>query len=468
MSPFSNRSVRFAAGAAVMAGAAWACWWGTVRLFSVDPFADFRPANTPEQGIELGAFQLRSFIGGRLVAYASVKEATARRDRSILDLVGLTDGKLTSDSGDVYNFSATTATYGTFNKSLTAESGARIWNEHLDLGVPRFSYDGTSRVLRVDGAVSGRLEDGAMVAAGVTLDLAKQELLVNTFDWQGQAAASGQGRQEWKIKGEKSHLTNDLWTSQNARAESSDTIAYGKSLSLDRKNDVLTITGDVRYYGTDANMTCDKVTIYRKEGRSVLEGNVHMLVKPETDNKPVEVQIPPLAPVVPESISQSRPPAPATDAGKSQEDAVRDRENLRQYPAAVVADRIEYWYKKGSRRAVITGNPQARQELPGNHWRMVWANEAFYDGEKDRLKLVSREGKKDARIKNSLGDDLQCVDVLVSTKKGDDMMEASEPEGVVTVRDDETPEKPGGGSGGGTTGGAPPSVTGPIGGGRRG
>lgn len=468
MSRSLSRPVRTLAGAAVLAASAWCCWVGVTRLFSIDAFADFRPSGSTERGLELGPFQLRSFIGDRLVAYASVRGATARRDRSIMDLVGLTDGKLTTDSGDVYNFEAPTATYGTFNKSLTADSGARIWNGHLDLAVPKFSYDGTSRVMRVDGPVTGMLEGGNMAANGVMLDLGKQELLVSTFEWQGQAGQEGAGRQEWKIKGDKSHLSNDLWTSQNGRAESSDTIVYGKSLSLDRKQDILTVTGDVRYYGTDANMTCNKVTIYRKEGRSVLEGNVHMLVKPESDNKPAEVEIPPLAPVVPESISKARPPAPATDAAKSQEDAVRDRENLRQYPAAVVAERIEYWYKKGQRRAVITGNPQARQELPGSHWRMVWAYQAFYDGEKDRLKLVSHEGKKDARMKNSLGDDLNCIDIEVSTKKGEDLMEASEPEGVVTVREEDVPEKPGGGGKGGSTGGGKPSVSGPIGDRRRG
>lgn len=447
----------------------WATWFGVTRLFQIDPFADFRPSGVLEKGLELGEFQLRSYQGSRLIAFASVRSATARRDRSLLDMVGLFDGKLTSDSGDIYNFEAPQAAYGTFNKSIVLDRGGRVWNARLDLSMPKATYDGIGKVMRVEGPVTGKLEGGDLVADGVMMDVGKQDLLVRTFEWQGQAGQEGKGRQMWKVKGENSRLSNDIWTGDNGRAESSDTIVYGKKIELDRKQDILTVTGDVRYYGVDANMTCEKVIVYRKEGRSVLVGTVHMLIKPEEGAKVEEVVIPPLTPVVPDEVSKDRPAAPRNDQEKTQEDAVRDRDNLRKYPATVIADRIEYWYKKGERRAHITGSPQARQELPGQHWRRIWGYEAFYDGEKDRLKVVSSAGKKEARMKNSLGDDLACIDVLVSTKKGEDLMDATEPEGVVSVREKDVPEKPGGGGKGGSTGGGSgtPSVSGPIGDRRR-
>ncbi len=469
MSPSTRRRIRSIAAWCLGAAAVGGLWSGARKLFSVDPFAAFRPTGQVDSGFQLGAFQLRSYVGDRLVAYAAVDSAVGRRDRSLFDLVNLHDGKLTTSAGDVFNFEAHTATYGTFNKSIVADSGGRIWNDRLDLNLPKFSYDGQGRVLRVEGPVSGKLDGGDLTAEGVYLDVQRGELLVKTFVWQGQAQVQGQQRKTWQVKGDNSRLNNDTWTADHGRAESEDTIVYGDKLSLDRKADVMTVTGNVRYFGTDANLTCDKVVIYRKEHRSVLSGNVHMLVKPEEDSKVAEVPIPPLAPVVPDSIAKDRPPAPPSDQTKSQEDAVRDRENLRKYPATVIADQIEYWYQKGERHAIITGDPQARQELPGGHWRMVWAFKALYDGEKDRLKMLSREGKKDARLKDSLGDDLVSIDVEVSTKKGDDFMEATEPEGALTVREDDLPEKPGTGSGGGkgSTGGGQPTISGPIGGRRR-
>ena len=49
---------------------------------------------------------------------------------------------------------------------------------------------------------------------------------------------------------------------------------------------------------------------------------------------------------------------------------------------------------------------------------MGWAHEADYDGEKEFLVLLSDKGQKDARMKNSIGDDAKAVKFQMSTKEG--------------------------------------------------
>jgi hypothetical protein len=110
---------------------------------------------------------------------------------------------------------------------------------------------------------------------------------------------------------------------------------------------------------------------------------------------------------------------------------------------------------------VITGTPQARQDLPGGHWRQVWTTKAFYDGEKDLLRLVSGDGKKDTRVMSSLGDDLRATWLLVSTKEDDDSLSGEGVEGQVAVNEDEVPST--GGNESPPAQGNPP-ITGPIGG----
>jgi hypothetical protein len=99
--------------------------------------------------------------------------------------------------------------------------------------------------------------------------------------------------------------------------------------------------------------------------------------------------------------------------------------------------KIEYWYGKGSRRAVITGAPQGRQELPESRWRHVWTNVAYYDGENETLKLVSTKDKKDTLEKNSLGDAVTADWMEVSTKEDDDQMSGHGFAGHFASLDDE-------------------------------
>ncbi|HLO99330.1 MAG TPA: hypothetical protein VK171_12100, partial [Fimbriimonas sp.] len=167
-----------------------------------------------------------------------------------------------------------------------------------------------------------------------------------------------------------------------------------------------------------------------------------------------EIELSPLPPVVPESISSTRPPAPDNEDAKRTEDQIRSSKNLRKYPLSITANQIEYWYKKGERRAKITGSPQGRQELPEG-WRYVWAGSAFYDGEKELLTLESAPGKTEVILKNSLGDELFGVWGQLSTKEDDDEYSFKKGKGKITTRDDDdggTPPPGNSGGGGGLTG----------------
>ncbi|MER3466044.1 MAG: hypothetical protein C4340_02365, partial [Armatimonadota bacterium] len=74
--------------------------------------------------------------------------------------------------------------------------------------------------------------------------------------------------------------------------------------------------------------------------------------------------LPPAQPVLPPGVQQ--PPA---SQEQGQEERVRRSDNLRDYPILVTAERIEYWYTEGSRRAQVSGSLKARQELAGGGWR---------------------------------------------------------------------------------------------------
>jgi hypothetical protein len=181
--------------------------------------------------------------------------------------------------------------------------------------------------------------------------------------------------------------------------------------------------------------------IYRREKRAVLTGHVHMLVKPKDQEKLDLSELRPFTPMVPDSIAAKRPAAPPSQESQQQKDLqeeLRSSKTLRKYPLHLSADRIEYWYRKGNRHAVITGSPQAMQELPdADHWRRAWAYKALYNGETEKLDLQSAPGKRDARMKNSLGDDLTAKWFQVSTKENDEEYEGDEVYGDVAPTGDE-------------------------------
>jgi hypothetical protein len=201
----------------------------------------------------------------------------------------------------------------------------------------------------------------------------------------------------------------------------------------------------VQYFSAKADIVSDDCVIYRKEKRAVLTGHVLMYVKPkkDEDEKPKVEPLPPFQPQTPEEAI-GKPPEKVTDEEKQKANEIRDNKSVRDFPAIVVSEKTEYWYAKGARRAVITGSPQARQELSNSRWRLIWTNVGYYDGERETLKMVSSKSKHDTRMKNSLGDDVTAEWMLVSTKEDDDSMKGHDFAGsLVNLENEDVPtDKP--------------------------
>lgn len=472
-------------------------------LIQFDPFARLRGVGPNPLGddivVRLEKVDIRAWLGSRQIGSTVVDRIDVRQDRQFFTMTGLRDGSYTGDEGS-FGFEADVATYDAIAKRLRVEAGGRVWNADMDLAVERAVYEERDQLLSTEGLVRGRLLGGEVVVDGVRFSTRDRSWRTGPIVWTGELpgiAEFGQVRQNpprpapprppqsrpgltgpiggqntpglppgppplppaaeaprnrWTVRAESSESTVDGITRYaNVLATDGEVIVQAPSATLNRRTDVLVAQGGVRYFSTDVNLACREVTVYRRERRAVLVGAVTMLIKPE-DRRNLEVaEIPPFRPVVPESVAAQRPPAPEPD------DEVRQVDSIRRYPASVFAERIEYWYGSGNRRAEIGGSPQAFQELGNGRWRRAWTYRATYDGENETLRLISREGKKDTRIMTSVGDDLVATWFEISTREGEgDRWRASGIEGTVAVDDDEIPDRPNR-TGAGQPSPAPPS-----------
>jgi hypothetical protein len=440
-------------------------------LIAIDPLARFRAdaQEPPAFAIGLGDTKIKSYSQGKLSGEARVARLEVQQDRSRFEFFGVTEGVSYGADG-AFHFSGPEGQYDATVKRLRASRGARVWNADMDLQVDGFTVDESQQMLTVPGKVVGRLWDGSVTAEELQYSTADGSYKTGPLTWEGEielpSGANPQGRRvTWKINAMGSaKAKGDIETYTDVEATDGEVLIKAPTVEVNRKTDVLKATGGVSYYGEDANVLCKEVTVFRKEKRAVLVGDVTMLVKPEDQQKLEVVEIPPFRPTVPDEIAASRPPAPARaeEDQRKQEEEIRSTQNLRKYPVSIHAERIEYWYAKGSRRAEITGSPQAFQGLPSGGWRRAWAPKAFYDGEKETLKMVSTEGKKDTRILTSVGDDLVATWFQVSTKKdAPDEWEGAGIEGEVVVNEEE--ERPGGNRGNPPPPPARPPLSGGIG-----
>lgn len=448
------------AGAGVLWGVVW-----LQRTLAVDPLKEYKDpkADEGQVGIEMSDFDWKAYKGTQLVAEAHVAKATAHRDRDLVDLTQVQNGKYYESGKLAFAFEASSATFNTTRNTMTGTGDARVFNDQMSLASRQFRYDPQKRALIVPGQIVGKLHGGDVKATGLAYMVEKREFEIGPIKWSG-VVAQDSSRRRWTFETldpkAKTTVRGPIQTYPKLRATDGENIILADGAEYNRDTDVLTAKGHVQYFGTDANLTCEQVVVHRKEKRSVFTGNVDMLIKPKQGEKPKEETIPPVTPIVPEQIQKDRPtPPPAESPTSEQEKQLRTGDNLREFPIALTAQRIEYWYEKGRRRAVITGSPQARQELPGAGWRMVWADTADYDGEKETLDLKSKGDKATVRMLNSLGDDAHALSVLLSTREGEDSMDAVGLTMDMSIDEDEIPEKPGSTGGGG---GDPPPIKGDI------
>lgn len=445
-------------------------WYGIQELIRVDALERFKkpaPLEAPP-GVVMKEADFAVWDGARLMVHAHVGTLEIAKDRSFADLANVSAGKFYGTDQSIYAFSGETARYDYFNKRLTAEKGAQVRSKELDITTPAFTYDELAQRLTAPGMFKGKVVGGDATARNLIYNTQGGTFTTGPITWAGPIKILGGQPRKWEVKGATAaYLGNDTFKYTQGRATDGELIVKADIVEHNTKTDVLVARGNVRYFGKEANLTAPKATIYHAEGRSVFEGGVNMLLKAEDKKGLKEEPIPPLSPIVPDQVKADRPVAISENQPQPDENA-RSLDTLRDYPTTIIAERIEYWYREGSRRATVTGSPQARQELTGNRWRMVWAHQANYDGEGDSLVLKSRPGQKDARLKVSTGDDFRATEFTISTKEGDDTWNAKDVEGVTYIDEDELPTPPGGGGGstgggGGGTTGSPPSLSGPIG-----
>ncbi len=419
------------------------------KVLAQDPFSALRKKENAlgkEVGMRLEDVNMKVYKDGKLTTQADIDRVDVREDRQFLDLYGLNNGLL-FDGSDAYEFEAKRAMWHASRQVMQVLSGGSLKGEDIDLQVPAFNFDQSRSVLDIPGKLAGRLLKGEIMAASLRYNLETKSGVAGPMEWTGPATiAFGQGEapvdvgRSWTVSAPNgdTRIKGDLAISVGGvTATDGEIIVLADRVEHDRKTGVLVATGRVRYFATDANLECPKATIYRKERRAVLTGGVTMLVKPEEGQGPAKVEdLPAFRSYKPDELKVA-PPAKRTPEEKKLDEELRSSETARKYPVALRAAEIEYFYKKGERRAIITGRPEAHQALTAGRWRHVWTHHAAYDGEKDRLTLFSSEGNFDTQVKSSLGDDLVAKLVELSTKKGDDELYAKQPRGDIFDDDED-------------------------------
>lgn len=476
----SNKLVIFKRGS-ILAGSVLAVLAVGTYLQTVsriDPFAGLKETSKsvdPNLGLRIEGVSLYSFEGEKLITSAKLDRMDIGQDRQNYDLYGVRQGTFYSNEGKL-EFDAPRALWSVAEHKLQAPQGGHVKGKNADLQVPQFVFDSKSGVMNTPGEVKGKLGDGTVLARAVRYNVNDGSFKTGPIQWSGNLALSlqdtPQGARKWDLKSEGgSYTKGDLMVYEKGWGTDGDIIIFADLIEHNRKTDIVTATGNVRYFSAKANMVCERAVIERKSKKATLTGNVQMLIKAEANQNKVSSEdgIPPYRPVVPDEIARDRPPAPGeqqTEAQKKLDDEIRSGKNMRNYPTICYAEKIEYWYRKGERHAIITGKPQARQELTGGGWRQVWTKTAYYDGEKEKLKLVSASDDSfETRMINSIGDDLVAVWLEVSTREGDEDYRGHKVKGTVMDYNDEIPRDNKATTGGGT--GTPPpaskSLSGPVG-----
>jgi hypothetical protein len=417
-----------------------------VRSFlGIDPFAAVRQKKGLGQNVQMSLEDVgvRMYEGGQLVAKMDLDRADIREDRLFTDLYGVHNG-LIFDGSTAYEFEAKRAVWHTARKIMEVKEGGKIRGEDVDLFIPAFTFDQNKRILEAPGTLRGTLMKGKIEADRLRFNLKTREGSIGPAVWTGPATIAFQEDEAarfWTIRapnGETRFKGDLAYHDGGVTASDGEVIVMAEQVEHNRKTGVLIAKGNVRYFGREANLTCPEAVIYRREQRAVFTGGVTMLVKPEDQRGPAKVEdLPAFKSMKPEELKVA-PPAKRTPEEKKLDEELRSSESARRYPIVFRADRLEYWYRKGERRAKIEGSPEAHQVLSGNRWRRLWTHRAEYDGERDRLVLFSSEGRFETRVKSSIGDDLRAARVEVSTKKGDDEMTAKNVQGEIFDDESET------------------------------
>jgi lipopolysaccharide export system protein LptA len=454
---------------AAVSGAGYYGYLAAKRVVKSDPLANYKepPSAQPRNiAVETTNTTFKRFEAGLPQASCDVQRMEIASNRQVYNFFQVTNGKVIQD-GKTYQFSAERGNWNGFNKLLTINGKSKLKGPKFDLNSTSVAYNEPQQSFTVQGAVKGTLYGGKLEVNRVFYSMRNSSFTTGKGVWSGIVPAEFQegsnSRRTWTISSDGSKSTGkDTTAHTNARATDGEVIIVAPNVTHDRKSEILTCTGRVRYFGAKANLIADKIVVYRKERRAMVTGNVLMLAKPKSaeDSKPKEEEI---TPFVPESVEGFGKIPVDSEERKKKEELIRSSKNLRDYPLIITAKQIEYWYKKGERRALISGKPQARQELPDKAWRYGWSDTAKYDGEKEILELFSEKGSRNVTMRNSLGDELIAEWASLVTQEGSDEYEYRKGTIRMTIEDDEDiPRENKGSTGGGTGGSTGGGLRGPI------
>ena len=418
-----------------------------------DPLAQFRAPRESEYpdnlGLRLTNVRVRRYVGKTVQTEFTVGRADVEKNRNVFALYGIKDGVHRHPKGE-FRFAAGNGRYNAYGNLLNLAGRVTLKSKDFDLASKRVDYDGQSKRLTALEGVRGKALGGVVRAERVAYDIEREAFTSGPAMWRGRPPAkylaslglpASLQRSEWQVEGDSFRVLNGIEVYGNGTASDREQIIKAPKVTRDKKTDVIVATGGVRYWSGKANFVADKATIIRKEKRVVLEGNVRMLVKTKADEAkgPKVEELPPYTALPPDKVTAGKAlPTP------TQVEKVRSGKSVRDYPLVMVGAKVDYSYAKGSRLAIITGSPQARQELGEGAWRQVWTNTARYDAENEILRLNGTKGKGDARLKNSIGDDLTANWFELSTAEGEDEYSGEGIRGTVTTTEDEVP------AGGGT------------------
>lgn len=415
-------------------------------LAALDPWAALEDADYlepfgPGVGSVITDVEVVSYQRADRVASFSADRIELRRDQQFMRLIGINRGVLFDRNAPSAEFTAELATYDVKRGYASVSGPATLKNKDFDLKAANLTLDRKRQTVKVDSEIRGTFRGGDLVAADLELNYAKREAKTGPLKWTGPAGeltgAQGQKRRlSIRGSGMETFANPDREVYTDAEVVDDESLMRAEKVTWDKEKDVITAEGNVEYYGPDAVITGPTLVVFRKEKRAVGTGAIRILVKPEKDKGDVGAAppLPPMPPKLPPGLRQPTGP-PQTD--QDAEDELRDPKSVRRYPITITCSKVEYFYAKGSKRAVLTGSPRAFQELKAGAWREIAAPSAVYEEEKELLTLNSSPGGKEVRMKNSNGDDLRAESVVISTVQGQERVVAKHIEGTVIVRDEE-------------------------------
>ena len=440
------------------------------NFLSSDPLARYRLGEiAPDQqeiAITLKDVDFKQYQGEQMISNALIKKLEISKNRKNFRFTDIVDGTYYAKE-NLFHFSAKEGVWNPDTQKLYASRDIHLYNKDLNLHSSEFEYDEPTDTLTIPTYLRGKLFEGDVEAYRLVYRTNLNSYSVGPVTWIGQPsmlikgaakiasktqqlkpsvqpeASSPKKEKEvvrlWTIKaksGSRPPGDTEYW--HYGEATDGEIVIKADNIQRNVKTDVIVATGNLRYYSADVDALCDKVTVYRTEKRAVLEGHVQAFVKPKDQSKLEVVELEPIRPVVPSEIASQRALAPEkTIRNKELDDELRSTKDKRKYPITIWAEKVEYWYQKGHRHAIITGSPTARQDFPGERWRQVWTHTAYFDREKDLLKLVSSKDRKDTRLRTSVGDDLVATWLELSTKEENETWQGEGIEGDVYVDEEE-------------------------------